>query len=296
MKQENTSRLLYIFSMLIFSTVGILRHYVLLPSGLIASIRGILGALTLALIVLIWKKKIATENLKKNLAFLIVTGAFIGINWILLFESYHYTSVAVATLCYYLAPSFVILASPIALRERLNGPKIVSLVLSLVGMVFVSGVLESSFSFSGKNIIGVLLATGAALFYATVILCNKKINGTDRNTLTIVELASAGIVVLPYAIFAETFTLSDFTPLALLLLLTMGIVHTGIAYALYFGSLPSLSATTVAILGYVDPILAIVLSALLLKEPMTPLTIVGAVLILGASFLADIKTKQPRKK
>ena len=282
---------MYILAMLIFSSVGALRHYVPLPSGIIASVRGILGALTLALIVLLWKKKIPTENLKRKLPWLILTGAFIGINWILLFESYNYTSVAVAVLCYYLAPSFVILASPWVLGEKLNAQKILSLVLSLVGMFFVSGALESGFSLSGKNITGVALATGAALFYAAVILCNKKIDGIDTNTLTIVELASAGIVVLPYAIFAEAFTLADFTPLAIVLLLVLGIVHTGIAYALYFSSLPKLSATTVAIVGYIDPVVAIILSALLLQEPLTPWTIVGAVLILGASFIADLKKK-----
>ena len=288
-EKNNTGKLFFILAMLIFSTVGVVRRFVPLPSGLISAVRGILGSLTLLLIVLLWKKKISTENLAKRLPWLILTGAFIGINWILLFESYNYTSVAVATLCYYLAPSFVILASPFVLGEKLTKTKILSLVLSLVGMVLVSGVVESAFSLSGDNFVGVVLATGAAIFYATVILCNKKISGVDSNTLTIVELFSAGLVILPYALFAETFTLNDLSPLSIVLLLVLGIVHTGIAYSLYFGSLPVLSATTVAVLGYIDPIVAILLSAILLKEPMTPLTVVGAILILGATFLADMK-------
>ena len=291
-EKNNTGKLFFVLSMLIFSTVGVVRRFVPLPSGLISAVRGILGSLTLLLIVLVWKKKISTKNLAKKLPWLIMTGIFIGINWMLLFESYNYTSVAVATLCYYLAPSFVILASPLVLGERLTKMKVLSLVLSLLGMVLVSGVVESGFSLSGDNFIGVALATGAALFYATVILSNKKIQGVDSNTLTIVELFSAGIAILPYAIFAETFAFADLTPLAIVLLLVLGIVHTGLAYSLYFGSLPKLSATTVAVLGYIDPIVAILLSALLLKEPMTPLTIVGAVLILGATFLADMKKSE----
>ncbi len=288
-KKENTSKLFFILSMLVFSTVAIFRRYTTLASGFIAMVRGILGAAVLLLIVLVWKKKIDTRNLKKRLPILIITGILIGANWILLFESYNYTSVAVAVLCYYMAPSFVILASPFVLGEKLTAVKVVALVLSLVGMVFVSGALESGFSLSGSAIIGVLLALGAAVFYASVILCNKKIEGVDTNTLTIVELFSAGIVVLPYTLLAESISLSDFTPLSIVLLVILGVVHTGIAYALYFGSLPALNATTVAVLGYIDPILAIVLSAIILKEPMTPLTIVGAVLILGATLLADLK-------
>ena len=288
---KNQGKILFILSMLIFSTVGVVRRFVPLPSGLISAVRGILGSLTLFLIVLVGKKKLNTEHLKQKLLWLILTGAFIGINWILLFESYNYTSLAVATLCYYLAPSFVILASPLVLGERLTGMKILSLLISFVGMVLVSGIVESGFSFSGDNIIGVALSTGAAVFYASVILSNKKISGVDSNTLTIVELLSAGLVILPYALFAEKFTIADFTPLALVLLAVLGIVHTGLAYALYFGSLSKLSATTVAVLGYIDPIVAILLSALLLKEPMTPLTVIGAILILGATVLTDIKKR-----
>ena len=289
--QKNASKLFFILSMLTFSTVGVIRNYIPLPSGLISAVRGILGALTLLVIVLVWKRKLPIAGIGRKLPLLILTGACIGINWILLFESYRYTSVAVATLCYYLAPSFVILASPLVLRERLDKTKLVTLILSLVGMVFVSGVFESDFSFTGRNMIGILLATGAALFYAAVILSNKRIQGVDSNTLTVLELFSAGAVVLPYALFAESFSLADLTPLAIVLVIVLGVVHTGIAYALYFGTLPSLSTATVAVLGYIDPIVAILLSALLLKEPITPFCILGALLILGASFIADIRKR-----
>ena len=292
--KKNIPKLFFISSMLIFSTVGVIRHYIPLPSGIISAFRGILGALTLALALLLLRKKLPTHGIRKKLPILILTGAFIGFNWMLLFESYNFTSIATDTLCYYLAPSFVILFSPLLLGEKLTPTKLLTLALSLVGMVSVSGVFENGFSLMGKNIIGVLLATGAALFYASVILCNKKIEGVDSGTLTVIELFSAGLVIFPYALFAERFSLSDFTPTVLLLLLLLGVVHTGIAYALYFGSLPHLSTTTVAILGYIDPIVAILLSTLLLKEPFTLHTVIGATLILGASILSDIQ-KEPRE-
>ena len=294
--REGSGRLLFIVSMLIFSTVGVLRRYIPLPSGFIAMVRGLVGALTLLLVLCLSGKRPDWTALVKKLPILIITGALIGGNWILLFESYNYTSVAVAVLCYYMAPTFVILASPFLFGEKLNLTGVVTLVLSLVGMVLVSGALESGFTLSGDALIGVLLALGAAVLYASVILCNKKITGIDSGMLTVVELASAGIVVLPYTLLCEKISPQNFTPLGTVLLLILGIVHTGLAYAMYFGSLGKLSARTVAVLGYIDPIVAVVLSALLLKEPLTPLTVLGAVLILGATLFAELHKSRDKGK
>ena len=287
--REGTSRVLFILSMLIFSTVGIFRRWIPLPSGFIAMVRGLVGALVLFVILILSGKRLDKAALIKKLPFLIITGGLIGGNWILLFESYNYTSVAVAVLCYYMAPSFVMLASPFLLRERLGGSGVVTLVLSFVGMIFVSGAVESGFSLSGDALIGVLLALGAAVLYASVILLNKRNADVDSGTLTVVELLSAGIVVLPYTLLCEDVSLEGFTPLAIVLLLVLGVVHTGLAYAMYFGSLGSLSARTVAVLGYIDPIVAVLLSALLLGEEVTPLTIVGAALILGATLFSELQ-------
>ena len=147
--RENMSRALFICSMLIFSTVGIFRRFIPLPSGFISMVRGCVGALVLCLVLVFTGKRWDKAALIKKLPILIITGALIGGNWILLFESYNYTSVAVSTLCYYMAPSFVILASPFLFRERLGIGGVITLVLSLVGMVLVSGAVESGFSLSG---------------------------------------------------------------------------------------------------------------------------------------------------
>lgn len=288
-KREGSSRVLFISSMLIFSTVAIFRRLIPLPSGFIAMVRGIVGALTLFVVLLCMGKRLDRASLLKKLPILIVTGALIGGNWILLFESYNYTSVATSVLCYYMAPSFVMLASPFLFGERLGGSGIVTLLLSLCGMVLVSGAVESGFTLSGDGLLGVLLALGAAALYASVILCNKKIDGIDSGTLTVVELAAAGIVVLPYTLLCEQIPPSGFTPLSVVLLLVLAVLHTGLAYSMYFGSLDGLSARTVAVLGYIDPIVSILLSALLLHESITPLTVIGAVMILGATLFSELR-------
>ena len=286
--KQNLAKLPLAVSMAIFGTIGIFVHYINMPSALIAFVRGALGAIFLIATAFITKKKLSGKAIKKNLLMLVLSGAFIGVNWILLFESYRYTTVAAATLCYYFAPIFVILASPIVLREKLDMKKIFCVLAAILGMVFVSGVITGGFT----GITGILLALGAALFYATVILLNKKMKDIAPTDMTAVQLAAAAAVVLPYSLICENPTAVKFTPVPVMLLLIVGIVHTGIAYVLYFGSVNKLSSGTIAVFSYIDPILSVILSALILKEAMTVYTVIGAILILGATFVSEFEFKK----
>lgn len=287
MMQTNiSSRTRFLTSICIFGTIGILRRYIPLSSSLVALVRGVVGSLFLLLVIWISKKKLDVSAIRKNFRFLALSGAAIGFNWILLFEAYNYTSVATATLCYYLAPILVILASPIVLKEQLTPKKILCTITALIGMVLVSGVTEAGFSGTGE-LKGVFFGLGAALLYASVILMNKKMGRISAYDKTIVQLSLASIALLPYVLLTEDFSAIALTPISAALLLTAGIVHTGVAYWLYFGSMNDLPSHTVALLSYLDPILAIILSLVLLHEPMSAAAAVGAVLILGAAYISE---------
>lgn len=279
-------------SMLIFGTIGIFRKYIPLPSGMIAMVRGIVGTVFLMLVMMAWKKKPDFGAIKKNLLLLCLSGALIGFNWILLFEAYQHTSVAVATLCYYMAPVFVILASPIVLKERLTQRKMLCAVVAFVGMVLVSGVLSSGFS----GMRGILLGLGAAALYASVIMLNKKLGEIGAYDKTLVQLASAAIVLLPYVLIAENPAEMEFSALTVVMLMIVGVVHTGAAYAMYFGSMGGLKAQTVALFSYIDPAAAVVLSAVILGEKIDAAGIIGAVLVLGAAVVSDLPEKNITEK
>lgn len=285
-KDNAKDKFLLVLSMIIFGTIGIFRRYIELPSGFLAMSRGFIGTAYLVIFVLATKKGISRESIKKNALPLILSGAFIGFNWILLFEAYNYTSVAVATLCYYMAPMIVIAVSPVILKEKLSGKKIVCVLVALAGMVLVSGVTGME-SFKLSEMKGVLLGLGAALLYATVVLMNKKIKDIGPYDKTIVQLASAGAVMLVYTLLVENVSKSDFSLVAVIMLVIVGVVHTGVAYAWYFGSMKSISAQTVALFSYLDPIIAIVLSAVILREDVGAMEAVGAVMVLGAAVMAE---------
>lgn len=292
MQTTNSARLQLIFSMVLFGTIGIFVRYISLPSGLIALVRGAVGAAFLTFVALQSKNKISLSTIKKNALMLILSGIFIGLNWVLLFESYRYTTVATATLCYYMAPMFVLLLSPFVLNERLTFKKLFCVIISLVGMAFVSGIFKSGVG-SFSEIKGIALSLGAAMLYATVVLFNAKIKKISAYDKTIVQLSAAALIMVPYFFAFESGAALNITVGSVILLITVGILHTGIAYALYFGAIGKLGAATTAILSYIDPIVAVVLSALLLKEPLTVQTVIGAALILGASVLSETsKTKK----
>lgn len=288
MEKANDRRALgtFIASMFIFGTIGVLRRYIPLSSALLCFTRGILGGLFLLIFVRIKKIDAGKKPDLNILIRLIITGAMIGINWILLFEAYNHTTVAIATLCYYMEPTMIILLSPLIFKERLTGKRMLCAAVSIAGMVLVSGVLGESPE--GGSIKGVILGLGAALFYSAVVIMNKKTTGVEQYRRTTVLLLSAGLVMLPYLMIKKEASATHITPTALILLLIMGILHTGIAYAMYFGSMEGLKMQTVAVLSYIDPVSALFFSALLLKEPLGIPGIIGAVMIIGSAMILHL--------
>jgi len=270
-------------AMAIFGTVGIFVRHIPLPSATIAFFRGLMGMVFLLMLMAISHKKMDLSAIRKNLPILLLSGVGLGCNWILLFEAYRYTTVATATICYYLAPVFLVLVSPL-LGEKLTGRKVTLSTVALVGMVFVSGVLDGGIS-GGK---GIALACGAAVLYASVVFMNKKIGPISAYDKTVVQLGTAAVVILPYCLLTRGFDMTGMNGISFLVLAVVGVVHTGLAYWMYFGSVKQIPSQTVAIFSYLDPVLAILLSAVLLGEPLGWQGILGAVLILGSALCSEL--------
>lgn len=277
------ARIKVITSMLIYGSIGLFVRYIPLPSSVIAMIRGIIGAPFVLLVMLLAGKKSELKSVKGKLLPLGISGAIMGLNWILLFEAYRFTSVAVATLCYYMAPIFIVAVSPLLFKEKLGKRKLICIAAALFGMVLVSGLGEGADSLKG-----VILALSAAVLYAAVVSINKLCGEVSPYGRTFVQLASAALILLPYNLFSGN--LSGLNPglAGGLMLILVGIVHTGFAYYLYFGSMEALPAQSLAILSYIDPVTAVLLSALILREPLTSAAIIGAFLILGAALISEL--------
>lgn len=274
----------YLLAMTIFGTIGLFVKFIELPSTVIALSRGALGTFFLLLVLKLLKRRINTASVKSNFKHLVIAGVALGLNWIFLFEAYRLTSVATATLAYYMAPIILILLSPILLHERIPLGKWICVICALFGMSLISGVWEGS---ENVALDGITMGLIAACFYASVVINNKFLKGLDPYDSSIVQLAVAAIVLLPYVFFTVDFSILKPDTTTIGLTLAVGILHTGVAYWLYFSALPKLEAARIAIFSYIDPAIAILLSVFVLMEPMTTAGVIGAVLILGAALASE---------
>lgn len=271
-------KLMNLSAMVIFGTIGIFVRHIPLPSSLIALVRAAVGLAFLSCALVIQRKKPDFSAIRRNGLLLIVGGVFLGGNWIALFESYRHTSVSVATMCYYMAPVIVMLVSGESRTMRHWG----ALLGALTGMVLVTAPAGASGSWVGPGL-GLL----AAMLYAGVILSNRRLNGLTAFDTTLVQLGVAAAVLAPYVLVTVDVAALSPAPVQLFLLAVVGVIHTGLAYTLYFGSIPMLPARTVAMYGYLDPIVAVVLSALVLGEPLTIPGLIGIILVLGSTAFSE---------
>lgn len=281
------ARLRIILSMVIFGTIGIFRRLIPLPSGMIAMMRGLTGSIFLALVMAARGIRPETAAVRGKLMLLCASGCMMGFNWIFIFEAYNYTSVAAATVCYYMAPVFVLIASPFILHESMTRRQMLCVPAAVLGIVLVSGIIETGIA-GVSELRGILLGLAAALLYACVILCNKHLGSVPVFEKTVLQLFSAGVILIPYVLLAERTAPKSITPVSALFLAIVCVVHTGIAYLLYFGSVSQLKAHTVALLSYIDPVVAVLLSAVLLREKLGITGIIGAVLVIGAAVLSEL--------
>lgn len=286
MKQQKNARWMLIASMTIFGTLGLFVRNIPVSSGELALYRAVLAACLIAVFLLVTKQKIPFSGIKKEVPLLLASGVAMGINWILLFEAYKYTTVSVATLSYYFAPVIVTAVCPILFREKLTKKQIICFIMSTLGLVMITGIGDIS---GGSNdFIGILFGLGAAVFYATVILLNKFIKNVEGIHRTFLQFLSAIVILIPYVVFTSGVTLGNLDTIGWINLLIVGLVHTGITYCMYFSSLKELPGQKAAILSYIDPLVAVLISVTVLGEKMTLWQAVGGILILGFTLWNEI--------
>ena len=282
-----------IISMAVFGTIAPLVRNVSVSSGELALYRAVMAAVLIGLFFVVTKQKIDFKAIKKEVPLLLVSGIAMGFNWILLFEAYKFTTVSVATLSYYFAPVIVTVVCPFMFKEKMTVKQIICFIASTLGLVLV---INAGGFAGGSDYIGIMFGLGAAVLYATVILLNKFIKGVEGMQRTFLQFVAAIIVLIPYVAFTSGVTLGGMNSTGWICLLTVGIVHSALAYCLYFSAIESVSGQTAAILSYVDPLVAVIISVTLLGEPITPLQLIGGVLILGFTLLNEINLPKKEKK
>ncbi len=289
MGREKGAKWMLIASMAIFGTLAPFVRRISISSGALALCRAILAAVLIGGFLLLTKQKIPFSKIKKEVPLLLISGMAMGINWILLFEAYKYTTVSIATLSYYFAPVIVTVVSPFLFREKLTKKQVLCFVMSTVGLVMITGIGDASGA--NQNGVGILLGLGAAGFYATVILLNKFIKNVEGIHRTFLQFLAAIVILVPYVALTGGLSLGGLDTTGWVCLLIVGVVHTGVTYCMYFSSLKELPGQKAAILSYIDPLVAVLISVTVLQEKLTAMQAVGGLLILGFTLYNEIAPK-----
>ena len=272
------------FAMLVFGTLGPFVNNINFPSSFISFARAIIGGAFIGIFMAVSGHGFDGKAIVKNLKLLIPSGIAMAFNWICLFEAYRFTGVTVATLCYYMAPVIVVVVSPFILKERLTAAKGVSVAVAVIGAVLISGVVTGV----TKSVKGIIFGLAAAALYSTVIVINKFVRELSPVETTFVQLLVAAVTMIPYVLLTEDVTSFVFDTKSVILTLVVGVFHTGFAYMIYFSSVQKIPAQTTAVFSYIDPVTAIIISAVILGERMDSVQIIGTVLILAATLFNEL--------
>lgn len=284
------SSIQFILSMIIFGTIGLVVRYIDLASSETAFLSSSIACLFLTVVYMSQRKKFSWHKIKRYTGIFLASAIALGGNWIFLYQSYDYTTLTNATLGYYFAPVFVMLLSPFILKEKLPIKKIICIFVAVIGMVFIVG---NGFSARGtEDLLGITFGILAAAFYTALMLLNKFIKDIHRLEVTIIQLGLTAFILLPYVLLTEGLTILSVSSSSIPFILFLGIVNTGIGFWLFFSGMEHLKGQSIAMLSYVDPFVAILISGLILQEQFTLLQVIGGILLLGSTFVSETRFRR----
>ncbi|WP_425447394.1 DMT family transporter [Dethiothermospora halolimnae] len=277
-----------IIAMVLWGSIGLFVKNISLPSIEIAFLRAVIASIVLIvgrLLIIRNPRKSINKYSKKDIWLLFFSGIILAFNWFFLFKAYKYTTVANATLTYYLAPVFVIFLSPVVFKERITKRKLISVFVAMAGLVLIVSRQKIMLDINYEHIKGITFGVLAAILYAGVIMLNKSIKEVTSFNRTIIQIVISGLVLLPIIIYRDNIDISSTK--GLINIIILGTIHTGLAYLLYFPSIKDVSVQRVSVLSYIDSISAIIFGTLFLGEPLGIFHIMGGGLILISPFIKD---------
>lgn len=283
----------YLAALLLFGSNGIIAAAIALPSSDIVLLRTFLGALSLVTILAITQShKLQAPSRPREAAALLLSGAALGASWIFLFRAYQTIGVGVSSLLYYCGPIIVMALSPLIFGEKLTGGKIAGFIAVACG----------AFLIAAQGLGGNMPIAGiaSAFCYALMVIASKgapHIEGLENSTLQVSAAFVTALVLTlitqgaPSFLSAGVAASIDWRAVVML-----GVVNTGIGCLLYFSAVAKLPVQTVAVVGYLEPLSAVVFSAVLLGEAITPVRLMGVALIIGGAIFCELAGKRANAK
>ena len=273
-----------IAAMIVMGTVG----YFVLESQLepydVVFFRCLFGAIFLALYCYARGFLRDTGLTRKTLLIAALSGVFLVTNWVMLFASFEVASISTATVIYHTQPLFFVLMGVFFLGDKLTLDKMAWMLVAFAGVVLIAGPDVGDFSLASAELLGVVLAIGAAILYAVVSIIVKYLKEIKPHLIALIQV-SVGIVLL--APLANLDSMGSFSQGQWTNLLILGAFHTCLTYILMYSAFKKLPTSLIAVLSYIYPVVAVIVDYFAYGKVMHSVQIVGGVMILFSGYAVN---------
>jgi drug/metabolite transporter (DMT)-like permease len=208
-----------------------------------------------------------------------IGGVAIVLNWVLLFSAYKYASITVATAIYNTQPFMLIGFGALLFEEKPNRSKFTWLGMAFIGLLLITFTKSEMTGLGSHFALGVVMALGAAFFWAVASVSTKSLSGTPPHLIALIQVCIGMVMLVPFTHFtALPQSLETWAMLA-----TVGIVHTGLMYILMYSAVQKLPTHLQGVLSFLYPVVAILVDVLALGHRLQLFQVLGAALILLAA-------------
>lgn len=219
-------------------------------------------------------------------------GVAIVLNWILLFSAFPRASISISTAVYNTQPFMLVVLGAMFFREKLTLRTITLLFVAFAGIVAITQGRPEAGYVGTDYFIGILMAFGAAFLWAIAAIITKTLKGVRPHLIALIQVCVGVLVLMPFANFSELPGDSQ----SWIMLVSVGVVHTGLLYILMYGAIQKLPTHLQGALSFVYPVAAIVVDALAFGVSLGPVQILGVSAVLAAALSMTLGWGAPRLK
>lgn len=279
----NFDLLIYLISLVIMGSQGIVASFSSLPSMHLVFTRTVIGSIVLLIVCALHKYKFKCLKNRKEAICLFLSGFSLGAGWIFLYQAYAIIGVSISTLLYYLGPMIALVLSPIIFKEKLTKAQVLGIIISFLGAVLLNGKIAGD----PTKIHGIILGILSGVSYALMLIFNKNVKTASGMENTTIQIVASFILITIFLLFNGGIHIhiegKEWFPV-----LWIGLINTCLACYFYYKTIPRLPISTIAIFSYLDPVSAVILSAVILGETLSIIQIIGVVLVIGGAAFSQL--------
>ncbi|MCI8665839.1 MAG: EamA family transporter [Dorea sp.] len=270
-------------AVMLFGLAGVVAQFVEVSAVMVALGRVVCSSALLLLLALVKKDSLRLAS-KKDVFFIILTGAVMAAHWTTFFQSIQVSTVAIGTITFSTFPLFLTFIEPVLFHEKIRRQSIISAVLLFIGVL----ITIPEFSMANNTTIGIIWGMICSLTYAVLTLANRYFSARyAARTICLYEQGSAALVLLPALFLVDTtWRVQDFAGVAF-----VGFVCTAFAHSLYVAAQKSVKAQTAGIVSGMETVYGIVYALLFLGEIPSVRELIGGAVILSVAMYSSLKAK-----